>query len=109
MTEDAGMATDAGTSADGGKKKPGSNWWLTGIMGILLMGPAPLFIYHYLDEKERQGGTIRMNWIAVLAYDLFGKTVLAWLIAVVGLVVVLAAVVEFREWREGRRARGRAA
>ncbi len=88
------------------EEKSGSHWWLTGIMGILLMGPAPLFIYHYLDEKERQGGTIRMNWIAVLAYDLFGKTVLTWLIAIVGFLVFVASVVEFREWRQ---ARGRSA
>ncbi len=108
MTKDAGMPTETGEAGAAGAtgEKPGSNWWLMGIMGILLMGPAPLFIYHYLDQKERQGGTIRMNWIAVLAYDLFGKTVLTWLIAIVGLVVFLAGVLEFGDWR---RARGRSA
>lgn len=77
----------------------GSKWWLTGILGLLMVGPAPMFIYHYIDAKEREGGTIRMNWIAVLAYDIFGKMGVTLLIALIGLGVVGAAVLEFRESR----------
>jgi hypothetical protein len=86
------MASDAGV-------KPGSRWWLTAIMGVLLLVPGPIFVYQYIDEKERQGGTFRMQWLAVIFYDMFGKLGVTLLVAVVGIGVLIAAVLEFRKSR----------
>jgi hypothetical protein len=81
------------------RAKPGSMWWLTAIMGVLMLGPAPIFIYQYIDEKERQGGTIRMHWLAIFFYDIFGKVGVTVLAVLVGIGVLIAAVFEFRKSR----------
>lgn len=96
--------TEQTTEVKDAEEKKASNWVVMGIVGIVLAGPAPWFIYHYLDQKERQGGTIRMNWIAVLLYDLLGKWGVTVALLIFGVGSLLAAVWEFSEWRTARRA-----
>ncbi len=83
--------------AKGTGAKPGSKWWLTAIMGALLLIPGSVFVYRYIDEKERQGGTIRMRWLAVFVYDLLGKWGVTLLVVAAGIGVLIAAVLEFRQ------------
>jgi hypothetical protein len=79
--------------------KPGSKWWLTAVMGVLLLVPGSIFVYQYIDEKERQAGTVRMHWLAIFFYDMFGKLGVTLLVAVVGVGVLIAAGLEFRKSR----------
>ena len=72
---------------------------LTAVMGVLLLLPGSIFIYQYIDEKERQGGTVRMHWLAIFFYDIFGRLGVTLLVAVVGIGVLIAAVLEFRKSR----------
>jgi hypothetical protein len=85
--------------ARGTAVKPGSMWWLTAVMGVLLLVPGPVFVYQYLSEKEREGGTVRMHWIASFLYEMFGKWGVTLLMVVVGVGVLIAAALEFRKSR----------
>jgi hypothetical protein len=68
-------------------------------MGVLIPGPAPIFIYEYIDEKERQGGTIRMHRLASFFSEIFGKMGVTVLVVLVGIGVLIAAGFELRKSR----------
>ena len=59
-------------------------WWksLLWATGSLAAG---IFVFAYLDGKERAGESFRMQWIFVLLYDLLGK----W--GVLGVFLAIAA------------------
>jgi hypothetical protein len=83
--------------ADRGARPVGCCPRLAAVVLLVVLGS--IIIYQYIDEKERQGGTLRMNWLAILIYDLLGKWGVTLLAVVVGVSVCIAAVLEFRKSR----------
>jgi len=63
------------------KKK--DNPWSTIVYGIALIGLA-IFLYYTFDNMEKEGGSVRLNWMLVLAYKIGGKWTVAVILALLG-------------------------
>ena len=63
-------------------KKEESPWQNIGIGLIMIAGA--VFIYHTFDNMEKEGGSIRINWIFALIYKFGGKWPGPILIALIG-------------------------
>jgi hypothetical protein len=65
------------------------------IGGIVLIGIA-IGLYFYLDGLEKEGGTLRINWIIALIYKIGGKLGASGIIAFLGLLTSFFAIQDMR-------------
>lgn len=63
-------------------KKEDSPW--SSIAFGLGMIAAGIFLYFYFDNMEKEGGSIRINWIFALAYKIGGKWTVAIILWILG-------------------------
>ena len=84
MTDDQEVV-DSEDSAE----KP-ENPWVGIIVGALMIAGG-IFVYFYLANWEQEGGSIRMNVIIMLVYDLLGKVGVAALCCLIGAVMIWAS------------------
>jgi hypothetical protein len=62
------------------------NPWKTLGYGVLLIA-ASIYLYYTFSKMEVEGGTIRINRIVALAYELGGKWPVAIALALLGLIL----------------------
>lgn len=60
-----------------------SNWKNLLVSIGVIMGA--FLLYDYLDEIERSGGSIRMNWIFILIYTFAGKFYASLILFLIGI------------------------
>lgn len=65
------------------EEKKEENPWGTLAFGILLIAGA-CFLYYTFDNLEKEGGSVRMNWILIMLYELGGKWTASIVVALLG-------------------------
>ena len=57
--------------------------WTTIAYGVILIAGA-IFLYYTFDNMEKEGGSMRLNWMFALAYKIGGKWTVAVLLGLFG-------------------------
>jgi hypothetical protein len=70
-------------------------WWKSLLWGIVVLAGG-LFVFWYLDQKERAGESFRMQWIFVLVYDLLGKWGVLSVFAAIAAGLVVRSIIQRR-------------
>jgi hypothetical protein len=64
------------------------SWGSVGF-GLLMIGVA-FFLYYTFDNLEREGGSVRMNVLFILLYNIGGKWLAAIVVALIGIGTMIA-------------------
>ena len=76
--------------AQGKAERIWDSWWLSLIWGVIVAGGG-VFLYGYLDAKERSGESFSLQWLFALIYEQVGKVgVLAVFWAIAAVIIVMA-------------------
>ena len=63
--------------------------WGSVLFGLLMIGGA-FFLYYTFDNLEREGGSVRMNVLFILLYNIGGKWLAAIVLALIGIGTMIA-------------------
>ena len=80
--------------------KKEDNPWATIGYGVLLMAGA-VFLYYTFDNMEKEGGSIRINWMFALAYKLGGKWTVAVILALIGALLTYLGISGLMNKKQG--------
>ncbi len=58
----------------------------------LIMIAGGIFLYNMFDNLEKEGGSMKINWIFALAYKLGGKWTVASIISLLGVIFTYSGV-----------------
>jgi hypothetical protein len=70
-------------------------WWKSLLWGVGFLA-AGIFVFTYLDGKERSGESFRLQWMFALLYDAVGKWGVVGLFLAIALGFVIRSLIQRR-------------